>query len=373
MAARDVVILGVGLHKFGRFPEKRLEDMAREAALMALKDAGVDYKDIEAGFCGHVLPGVAVGLRLFSELGLTGIPVTNVELACASSSRAVMLAADAIAGGVYDLALVIGAEKMPRGLLGGGEMQASYQSLMGLFIMPGAYALMAHRHMHEYGTKPEHFAKVSEKSHRNGALNPYAQYQQPLSLEEIMNSRMIAEPITLYQCSPTTDGASAVVVASAEKARQYTGKPVNLKAWAGATPIYHRDEPELSEGPTDIIARKCYEKTGAGPEDIDVVQVHDAFTPGEILSIEHLGLVPEGEGGPFVWEGGTEITGKMPVNTDGGLLSRGHPLGATGGAMIAELTRQLRGEAGPRQVQGAKTALLHNAGLGGVNVMILQS
>jgi sterol carrier protein 2 len=162
-------------------------------------------------------------------------------------------------------------------------------------------------------------------------------------------------------------------VASAEKAKQYTGKPVYLRAWAGATPIYHRDEPELSEGPTDIIARKCYEKTGVGPEDIDVVQVHDAFTPGEILSIEHLGLVPEGEGGPFVWEGGTEITGKMPVNTDGGLLSRGHPLGATGGAMITELTRQLRGEAGPRQVQGAKTALLHNAGLGGVNVMILQS
>lgn len=372
MAARDVVILGVGLHRFGRFPEKRLEDMAREAALMALKDAGVEYKDIEAGFCGHVLPGTAVGLRTFSELGLTGIPVTNVELACASSSRGVMLAADAIAGGIYDLALVIGAEKMPRGLLAGG-LEPSYQSLMGLFIMPGAYALMARRHMHEYGTKPEHFAKVSEKSHRNGALNPYAQYQQPLSLEEIMNSRMIAEPITLYQCSPTTDGASAVVVASAEKARQYSGKPVYLKAWAGATPIYQRDEPELSEGPTDIIARKCYEKTGVGPEDIDVAQVHDAFTPGEVLGIEHLGLVPKGEGGPFVWEGGTEITGKMPVNTDGGLLSRGHPLGATGGAMIAELTWQLRGQAGPRQVEGAKTALLHNAGLGGVNVMLFQS
>ncbi len=373
MAARDVVILGVGLHKFGRFPEKRLEDTAREAALMALKDAGVDYKDIEAGFCGHVFPGTAVGLRLFSELGLTGIPVTNVELACASSSRGVMLAADAIAGGSYDLALVIGAEKMPRGLLGGGAMEASYQSLMGLFLMPGAYALMAQRHMHEFGTKPEHFAKVSEKSHRNGALNPYAQYQEPLSLEKIMDSRMIAEPITLYQCSPTTDGASAVVVASAEKARQFTDNPIYLRAWAGATPIYNGDEPELSEGPTDIIAGKCYEKAGVGPEDIDVVQVHDAFTPGEILSIEHLGLVPEGEGGPFVWEGGTEITGKIPVNTDGGLLSRGHPLGATGGAMITELTRQLRGEAGPRQVEGAKTALLHNAGLGGVNVMVLQS
>jgi len=365
-------VLGVGLHKFGRFPEKSLADLAREAALAALKDAGVDYRDIEAGFCGRVYSRVGAGLQTFGELGLTGIPVTNVELACASSSRAAMLAADAIAGGIYDLCLVIGVEKMGRGMLGGADLEVGYQVLMGLFIMPGAYALMAHRHMHLYGTKPEHFAKVSEKAHRNGALNPYAQYQQAMSLEEIMNSRMIADPITLYQCSPTTDGASAVVLASAQKARQYTGKPVYLRAWQGATPMYVKGEPELAEGPTAIIARKCYERAGVGPEDIDVVQVHDAFTPGEILSIEHLELVPEGEGGPFVWEGGTEINGKIPVNTDGGLLSRGHPLGATGGAMITELVRQLRGEAGPRQVAGAKTALMHNAGIGGVNVLIFQ-
>jgi acetyl-CoA acetyltransferase len=369
---RDVVILGVGLHKFGRFPEKGLGDFARVAALAALKDAGVDYKDIEAGFCGRVYDRVNAGLRTFGELGLTGIPITNVELACASSSRAAMLAADAIAGGIYDLVLVIGAEKMARGMLGGGEMEPSYQMLMGLFIMPGAYAQMAQRHMYEYGTKPEHFAQVSVKSHKNAVHNPNAHYQAPLSLEEVMNSRMVADPITLYQCCPTSDGASAVVLASAEKARQYTSTPIYLKSWYGGTPMYKDGEVDIMEGPTAMLGQKCYDKAGVGPEDIDVAQVHDAFSPGEIFTIEDLRFCPKGEGGPFVWEGNTEITGKIPVNTDGGLLSRGHPLGATGGAMIAELTWQLRGQAGARQVEGAKTALLENAGVGGLNVMIFQ-
>ena len=259
---RDVVVLGVGLHKFGRFPEKGLGDFGREAGLAALKDAGVDYKDIEAGFCGRVYDRVYAGLRTFGELGLTGIPITNVELACASSSRAAMLAADAIAGGIYDLCLVIGAEKMARGMLGGGEAEPSYQMLMGLFIMPGAYAQMAQRHMHEYGTKPEHFAQVSVKSHKNAVHNPNAHYQAPLSLEEVMNSRMVADPITLYQCCPTSDGASAVVLASAEKARQYTSEPVYLKAWFGGTPMYENGEVDILEGPTGMLAQKCYQKAG---------------------------------------------------------------------------------------------------------------
>ena len=372
MAKRDVVVLGVGLHPFGRHPDKGLSDFARVAALEALKDAGVEFKDIEAGFCGRVYQNVGGGARAFAELGMTGIPVTNVEVACASSSRAFMLAADAIAGGIYDLALIIGVEKMGRGMLGGGEMEVPYQALMGMFLMPGAYALMAQRHMYEYGTKPEHFAKVSVKAHKNAVHNPYAHYQQEMTLEDVLNSRLIADPITLYQCCPTSDGASAVVLASAEKAKQYTGKPVYLRAWEGATPMYVKGEPELMEGPTSLIADKCYEKAGLGPEDIDVAQVHDAFTPGEIFTVEHLHFCPEGEGGPFVWEGNTEIGGKIPVNTDGGLLSRGHPLGATGGAMITEITRQLRGEAGVRQVEGAKTAMMQNAGIGGVNVLIFQ-
>lgn len=367
---KEVVILGVGMHKFGRFPEKPVKDLGREAALVALKDAGVAFKDIEMGFCGHVLQAVGTGMETFAELGMTGIPVTNVEVACASSSRGVMLAAEMIAAGVYDLCLVIGVEKMQRGLIQlGGE--PDYADLMGLRVMPGAYALKARKHMELYGTKREHFARVSVKAHRNGCLYPYGQYQQAMTLEEVMNSRMIADPITLYECSPTSDGASAVVVCSKKKARQYTTQPVLLVGWAGGTPQYVKGEVE-SEGPTVMLAEKAYHMAGVGPQDIDVAQVHDAFSPGEVLTVEELGFCPEGKGGPFVWEGNTEINGKIPVNTDGGLLSRGHPIGATGGAMIAEITWQLRGQAGARQAKDAKVALLHNAGLGGMNVMIFR-
>ena len=369
-----VVILGVGLHPFGRHPEKSVGELARVAALAALKDAGVEFKDVQAGFCGHVVQGVGTGLRTFGEVGLTGIPITNVELACASSSRAAMLAADAISGGIYDLAMVIGVEKMERGLLSGvGGAEGGYQAKMGIALMPALYALMAQRHMHLYGTKHEHFAQVSVKSHRNGSLNPNAQYQKPLTLEDVLNSRMIADPITLYECSPTTDGASAVILASEKKAKQYTKSPVFMDTWAGGTPQYVRGESDFLEGPNTMLAQRVYEKAGIGPEDVDVVQVHDAFSPGEVFLVEELGFCPHGEGGPFVWEGNTEINGRLPINTDGGLLSRGHPIGATGGAMITELTLQLRGQAGARQVKGAKTALMHNAGIGGVNVIAFKT
>jgi acetyl-CoA acetyltransferase len=224
-----------------------------------------------------------------------------------------------------------------------------------------------------YGSKPEHFAQVSVKSHRNGVLNPYAQYQVPLTLEEVMNSRMVADPITLYQCCPTSDGASAVILCSEETARRYTTKPIYLFASMGATPIYTPGEVNLSEGPTAWLAQKVYEKAGLGPDDVDVAQCHDAFTPGEVLTVEKLGFCKEGEGGVFVWEGNTEITGKKPMNTDGGLLSRGHPMGATGGAMITEIVRQLRGEAGPRQVANAKVGMIHNAGIGGIQISILST
>jgi acetyl-CoA acetyltransferase len=369
-----VVILGVGLHPFGRFPEKSMTDLGRTAALEAMKDAGVSYNDIQAGYCGRVVASTGVGLNIFEELGSTGIPVTNVELACASSSRAAEFAATAIKAGVHDMCMVVGVEKMPRGMLdlgqsGGGGM--SFAGAMGLALLPGEYAMQARRHMALYGSKPEHFAQVSVKSHKNGCLNPNAQYQVSLSLEEVMNSRMVADPITLYQCCPTSDGASAVVLCSEETARRYTTKPVYLAVSMGATPIYTPGELQLSEGPTAWLAKKVYEKAGLGPEDVDVAQCHDAFTPGEVLTVEKLGFCKEGEGGVFVWEGNTEITGKKPMNTDGGLLSRGHPMGATGGAMITEIVRQLRGEAGPRQVANAKVGMIHNAGVGGIQLSIL--
>ena len=375
MADKEVAILGVGLHKFGRLQGKSCEHMGREAGLMALKDNGVDYRDIQIGFCGHCNQPLGTGLYTFGELGMTGIPVTNVELACASSSRGAILAADLIAAGVYDMCMVIGVEKMPRGLVPGlmGDVSdVSYEGLMGLVIMPGAYALMANRHSHLYGTKREHFSQAAVKAHRNGSLNPLATYQEVYTLDEVMNARMIADPITLYMCSANCDGASAVILCSKEKAKQYTTSPVLLVGWAQGMPIYRQGDPALSEGPTALLAQKAYEMAGVGPEDIDVAQIHDAFSPGEIFSVENLGFCPEGEGGPFVWEGNTEINGKIPINTDGGLVSCGHPIGATGGRMIAELTWQLQGQAGPRQVENPKVALLHNAGLGGMNVMIFK-
>jgi len=373
-AGESVVVLGVGLHPFGRFPTLSLEDLAREAALAALDDASITFKEIEAAYLGRVGgagPPVGVGMRVFGELGQHGIPITNVELACGSSSRALMLAADTIRAGSAETAMVIGAEKMERGMLRvGGQDDEGYGTLMGLNVMPAAYAMMAQRHMDEYGTRAEHFAQVSVKSHRNAIHNPYAQYRIAITLEEVLASRMVCEPLTLYQCCPTSDGASAVVLASESFARQHTTAPVRLRAWAGGSPVFAPERPPQGEGPTGVVARRAYAAAGIGPDDIDVTQVHDAFTPGEILTIEELGYVAPGEGGPFVWEGGTEITGRCPVNTDGGLLSRGHPMGATGGAMVTEIVRQLRGEAGARQVQDARAGLVQNAGIGGVNVLI---
>jgi len=371
---RDVVVMGVGLHPFGRFPDRPLDALARHAALAALDDAGMPFSEIEAGFVGRVGgtgPPVGVGTHLFSELGQHGIPVTNVELACGSSSRALMHAADMIRAGSADTAMVIGVEKMERGMLQpGGVGSVSYSSVMGLNVMPAAYAMRAQRHMAEYGTKPEHFAQVSVKSHRNAIENPYAQYRIAITIEEVLASRMVCEPLTLYQCCPTSDGASAVILASAAWARRRTTSPVRFVAWAGGSPVYADGHEGLGEGPTGLVARRAYERAGIGPEDVHVTQLHDAFTPGEILTIEELGYVKPGEGGPFVFEGGTEITGRCPVNTDGGLLSRGHPMGATGGAMVTEIVRQLRGQAGARQVAGAKTGLAQNAGIGGVNVLV---
>jgi len=375
---REVCIVGVGLHKFGRFPEKRVEDTGREAILAALEDAGAEFSDIEAGFCGRVFPPITgTGMHVFGEVGQTGILIDNVEKACASSATAVRIAAWVIAAGLYDVCLCVGVEKMQRGLIGavapGMESMATYWQLMGMGIMPAQYAMGAMRHMKKYGTTREMLAQVAVKNHKNGALNPYAQYQTPLTLEEVLNARMICDPLTLYQCSPTTDGASAAVVCAKEVAHRFRGKPITIAGWSSGTPEY---QPvgiggDVSEGMVARLAGECYERAGLGPEDIDVCQVHDAFSYGEIQAIEECGFCPRGEGGRFVWEGKADIDGELPVNTDGGLESRGHPQGATGIAQIAEIVRQLRGEAGPRQVPGnPKAGLTHNVGVGGCQMFI---
>ncbi len=373
---RDVVVLGAGLHRFGRFPDKSLQDLGREAIKNALDDSGVPFKDIEVAYVGRVLAGMGAGLSVVSEMGQTGIPVINIEMACGSSTSAFREAYLSVANGVYETALVVGFEKMQRGMLQISE-QSSFQTVMGLAVMPAAYALQAQSYMADYGATPEMFAQVAVKSHRNGAMNPYAQYQKETTLEEVMGSRMIADPITLLQCSPTTDGAAAVVIVAAEKAAKYSARrSMTVAGWATGSGKFepHGEaggDAETNSGEVARLARQAYERAGIGPEDVDVTQVHDAFSPGEIFTAEGLGLVGQGEGARAVWEGRTEITGDIPINTDGGLISRGHPIGATGAAMVTEIFRQLTGEAGPRQVKGgkAKVGLIHNAGIGGVNIL----
>ncbi len=376
---REVVVLGAGLHRFGRFPDKSLQDLGREAISNALSDSGVPFKDIEVAYVGRVLAGMGAGLNVVSEMGQTGIPVINIEMACGSSTSAFREAYLQVANGVYDTALVVGFEKMQRGMLQISE-QASYQTVMGLAVMPASYALQTQRYMADYEATPEMFAQVSVKSHKNGAMNPYAQYQKEVTLEEVMSARMIADPITLLECSPTTDGASAVVICAKEKAAKYgTRRSMTVAGWATGSGKFEskggdEGDAETNTGEVTRLAKVAYERAGIGPEDVDVTQVHDAFAPGEVFTIEGLGLVKKGDGARAVWKGRTEISGDIPVNTDGGLLSRGHPIGATGAAMVTEIFRQLTGEAGPRQVKGgkARVGLIHNAGIGGVNILVFK-
>jgi len=377
---REVCIIGVGLHKFGRWPGKSAGDLGRVAIQEALDDAGVEFKDIEAGWSGRVNSITGTGPALFGEIAQPGILIDNVEKACASSSTAVRIATWAVGAGLYDVVLCTGVEKMQRGLVtaggGGGDiLQAPYAYQMGMYLMPAEYALRAHRHMAEFGSTPEMFAQVSVKSHQNALNNPYAQYHDDLTLEDVMNDVMIADPITRYMCSPSTDGASAAIICAKEVAHKYRGKPITIAGWASGTPEYNPSAvgEDVAEGFVARLAQEAYELADVTPEQVKVAQVHDAFAPGEVFAIEELGFAGKGKGAEFVWEGGADIDGKHPVNTDGGLESRGHPMGATGIAQIAEIVRQLRGEAGKRQVPGDfDCGVTHNVGIGGANVLVFK-
>lgn len=374
---REVCIVGVGLHQFGRWPDKSVEDMAKVAIKSALADAGAEFNQIEAGFSGRVQNITGTGQSIFGQFGRKGILIDNVEKACASSSTAVRIASWAIAAGFYDVVLCTGVEKMQRGLVTGpvSPKWSNYVQIMGMYLMPAEYALRARRHMTDYGSTAEMFAQVSVKNHRNATMNPFAQYQEEISLEEVMNGRMIADPITLYMCSPTTDGASAAVLCARDVAHQFKGQPVTIAGWASGTPEYNPKSVggDVSEGFIARLAREAYEMAEIGPKDVKVVQCHDAFSPGEVFAIEELGLCPMGEGGKFVWEGKANIDGEVGVNTDGGLESRGHPMGATGIAQLYEIVQQLRGTAGPRQVPNQpRIGVAHNVGIGGANILILK-
>lgn len=368
---RDVAVVGVNMLKFGRYPDKDVVRLASEASIAAMKDAGCTIKDIEVLVSGNLYQSNAtIGQRIMKEIGATGIPVINVANACATGSTAFRDAWLSVASGAYDVALAVGSEQMGKmGLLGaggGGDRAYSTEGVMGTGLMPGVFGQAGVEHMRKYGTTQEQFAKVAVKNHKHSLGNPYAQYQMETPLEDVLNARTVAWPNTLYMCCPTGDGAAAAVLMSAEKAKQFTTKPVWVAASVLTSDPYQERNPTMFDinTVTRIAAKEAYEKAGIGPEDLSQVELHDCFATAELLHYENLGLCADGEAGKLIDEGQTAIGGRIPVNASGGLLSKGHPLGATGVANIVEVIWHLRGEAGARQVEGSKVGLAHVIGLG---------
>ena len=381
---RDVMVLGVGVHPFGRFDGKTFEDLGQEAVKAALKDAGgLLWTDVQAAFCGTMHGGTGAGHRVLARVGLTGIPIVNVETGCASGSTAFILAYQQVAAGVCDIAIAIGVEKMPRGFM----RMTSYphwQVLSGLAINPLEFSLRASRHMAEYGTTEEQLAKVSVKSHRNGALNPYAMYQKEMTLEQIITSKMVCYPLRLLEFAAPGEGAGAIILCSEEIAKRYNGgRAVKVAAACigvaqygtsrcgggiggmGQSALIHNEEVATK------LSREAYEISGIGPEDLDLVELQDTDSSSEIILYEQFGLCKPGEGGRMIDEGRTEIGGDIPVNPSGGLLSCSEPTGASAMRQLAEVTWHLRGEAGKRQVENAKAGLAQASGAGGNCTVII--
>lgn len=367
---RDVYVLGVGMIKFGRYPDKDVSQMGAEAAVAALKDAGTTIGDIELLVCGNLFQASAMNAqKILQQIGQTGIPALNVSNACATGSTAFREAYIGVASGMYDATMAVGVEQMGKmGLLGGGARSGgeSVEGVLGSGLMPAVFGQAGVEHMRKHGTTAEHFAKVSVKNHKHSVHNPLSQYRVEVTLDDVMHARMVGYPNTLYMCCPTGDGAAAAVLMSEEKMRQFTAKPIKVAASVlTSDPYTDRDltMPDVNTL-TRNAAKQAYEQSGIGPEDLSLVELHDCFATAELLHYENLGLCAEGEAGRMIDEGRTEIGGDLPVNASGGLLSKGHPLGATGVANIHEVVTQLRGHAGPRQVEGAKVGLAHVIGLG---------
>jgi acetyl-CoA acetyltransferase len=376
---RNVYVLGTGMIKFGRYPEKTVPELGAEAALIALKDAGVTIKDVEMLASGNLYQSNAmVGQRILQQIGQTGMPVINVANACATGSTAFREAYMAVASGMYDVSMAIGVEQMGKqGLLGGGgggsDPAYSTEGRIGSGLMPAVFGQAGVEHMRKYGTKPEHFAKISVKSHKHATKNPFSQYRNEVSLEDVLNARMVAFPNTLYMCCPTGDGAAAAILVSEDKLKQLAGGRTRPKIAASvltSDPYTERDLtlPDVSTL-TRRAASKAFETAGLGPKDVSLTELHDCFATAELVHYENLQLCGDGEAGKFIDEGGGKhpsLGGKSPVNVSGGLLSKGHPLGATGVANICEIVWHLTQDerAKERQVPNAKVGMAHVIGLG---------
>ncbi|GAB3737537.1 lipid-transfer protein [Amycolatopsis oliviviridis] len=387
--ANKVYVVGVGMTKFekpGRREDWDYPQMAKESGTKALADAGISFEEVRQAYVGYVYGESTSGQRAVYELGMTGIPVVNVNNNCSTGSTALYLAAEAIRGGRADCALALGFEKMQPGSLGstyddreqpmGRHIQALAEISEVLFPpAPWMFGAAGREHMKTYGTTAEHFAKIGEKNHRHSVNNPYAQFQESYSLQDILDSRMIYDPLTKLQCSPTSDGSGAAILASESFVDSHglAGQAVEIVGQAMTT-----DFASTFDGTAKNIigydmnvqaARQVYDQAGLGAEDFQVIELHDCFSANELLLYEALGLCAEGEAGKLVDSGDTTYGGKWVVNPSGGLISKGHPLGATGLAQCAELTWQLRGTADKRQVDGVEAALQHNIGLGGAAVV----
>jgi acetyl-CoA acetyltransferase len=390
---RRVFVVGVGMTRFEK-PGARegwdYPDMAREAGTKALEDAGVPYETIEQACVGYVLGESTSGQRAVYELGLTGVPVYNVNNNCSTGSTALMLARQLVEGGLNDCVLALGFEKMASGSLKGAGFddraiptERHYKQMVELRgweqtpPAPQIFGNAGREHMDLYGTTREHFAKIAEKNHRHSANNPYAQFRDVYTLEEILDSREIHDPLTKLQCSPTSDGSAAVVLASEEFVREHglEDQAIEIAGQAMASDTEASFTTSMRNvvgaGMTSMAAERAFEGTGLRIDDVDVIELHDCFSANELITYEALGLAEEGKGAQLIDEDATTYGGRVVVNPSGGLISKGHPLGATGLAQCSELTWQLRGTADARQVEGAEVALQHNIGLGGAAVVTL--
>jgi acetyl-CoA acetyltransferase len=375
---REVCIIGVGIHRFGRFPDKTFIDLGAKATLEALRDAKIGWEKIQAAYCGSVYNGSGAGSNMLAEVGLSGIPIMGVEAACAAGGVALKTGYQAIARGEYDIVLAVGFEKMPRGFIVSPRFQ-EWERQMGLGVNPIWMALAAQRHMAEYGTTVDQLVKVSVKSHQNGALNPNAMYQKALGYDEILHSPMVCNPLHLLMLCAPNEGAAAAILCSKDKADQYTNKPVTIVACELRSALHVSDRnlgvhyAGSVRRPTVIerVSQAAYEAAGIGPQDLSLVELQDTDVASEIIYSEELGLCKEGEGGRLIDEGATEINGRIPINVSGGLLSKGEPVGASALGQIHEIVSQLRGEAGPRQVNKAKTGLSHVYGGGGYSCVTI--
>jgi acetyl-CoA C-acetyltransferase len=375
---RDIAVIGIGMTKFGELWKQSLRDLFVEAALKAIDDAGVDH--IDSMYVGSMSPGLFVGQEhigalMADYLGTAPVPAMRVESACASGSMALRAGFFEVASGYSDIVLVGGVEKMNDGadvtyaLATAADQE--YEVYNGV-TFPGLYALIARAHMHTYGTTHEQLAAVSVKNHRNGSMNPHAQFPREITRDQVLQATVIADPLTILECSPVSDGAACAIIAPVEVAKK-SGKPVIRIIGTGAatdTLALHARTDITTLNAVKQASTSAYKMAGVQPKDIDLAEVHDCFTIAEICIIEDLGFVEKGKGGEFTEKGHTALEGQIPVNTSGGLKSKGHPVGATGIAQVIEATEQLRGTSGKRQVKDAKIALTQNMGGSGASSVV---